>query len=157
MQFYDQEKYIDKCEKNFQLYKDKILEIIPGVRVEHIGASAIKGAISKGDLDIFIGVNKNKFEEYIGELKTLGFHEKKDTLRTSELCMLETYKNIDVAIQVVVNGSEFEFFLEFRDKLNQSPKLVEEYNQMKRRCKGLEHEKYREEKSNFIESVLNMD
>lgn len=62
--------------------------------------------------------------------------------------------NYDVAIQIVVNGSEFENFIKLRDLLNSRPDLVEELNVLKRNCRGFSPEKYRELKSNWVEKVL---
>lgn len=119
-----------------------------------IGSSAIPNAFSKGDLDIYIEVLPDQFEFAIEQLKTLNFIEKQNTLRTNELCMLESLNNDDVAFQVVVTGSIFTFFLTFRDKLIASPTLVNEYNQLKLQSTHLDHDQYRAVKSNFIERVL---
>jgi GrpB-like predicted nucleotidyltransferase (UPF0157 family) len=61
-----------------------------------------------------------------------------------------------VALQVVANGSEFECFLAFRDRLRASADLVEKYNTLKRSCEGWPQDKYREKKSAFIEYVLGL-
>ncbi|CAM3485341.1 hypothetical protein PAMA111031_04255 [Paraphotobacterium marinum] len=42
--------------KLFEKYKNKIQSILPKAKIEHIGSSSIPNAISKGDLDILIGV-----------------------------------------------------------------------------------------------------
>ncbi|MBU2709652.1 GrpB family protein [Zooshikella harenae] len=154
MKFFYPEQYQTKCIQRFLHFREKILNLLPfSSRVEHIGASSIPGAISKGDLDIFVGVEPSVIENAIIMLQSLGFEEKLDTLRTSELCMLESpFEN--VAIQVVANGSKFEFFLTFRDLLSSSPQLVEEYNNLKMSCVGLTHSEYREKKSAFVERVL---
>lgn len=68
--------------------------------------------------------------------------------------MLENSSGEDVALQVVANGSEFDFFLRFRDKLRESPELVQQYNELKVSCSGCSHDEYRQKKSAFIESVL---
>lgn len=113
MKFYSADRYQKICEDNYIHYNNLIKNLLPNARVEHIGASSIPLAISKGDLDIFVGVDSSDFEKAIQSLMTLDFREKKDTLRTTELCMLESNKNDNVALQVVVNGSEFEFFCHF--------------------------------------------
>ncbi len=61
----------------------------------------------------------------------------------------------DVAIQLVVNGSQFEDFVRFRNILNQNPQLVIDYNILKQECEGVEPSSYRAKKSLFIERVLN--
>lgn len=154
MRFFNPEEYQAFNEKLFLRYKSKIEEVLPDVRVEHIGASAIPTAISKGDLDIFVGVEAFELESVVQLLVTLGFQEKFDTLRTSELCMLESSSTEDVAIQVIANGSEFEYFLTFRDALCSNAMLVQQYNELKISCEGLSQDAYRLKKSAFIEQVL---
>ncbi|EPA0985914.1 GrpB family protein [Vibrio parahaemolyticus] len=153
MKFYSAEEYQLNCHERFAYYKKEIQKLLPTARVEHVGASSVPNAISKGDLDIFIGVDARHFESAVRTLLTLGFREKQDTLRTHELCMLESLTE-DVAFQVVTNNSEFEFFLVFRDKLRKNPALVEQYNNLKKSCEGCSQEDYRAKKSKFVEYVL---
>ncbi|MFA0055587.1 GrpB family protein [Vibrio echinoideorum] len=154
MKFYPAEQYQAACYELFIRYEREIKKLIPNARVEHVGASSIPSAVSKGDLDIFVGVDLGELEDVIERLTTLGFNEKLDTLRTPELCMLESTSRDDVALQVVANGSEFECFLRFRDKLRANPALVQQYNTLKMSCEGWPQEEYREKKSVFIEHVL---
>lgn len=107
MKFLTADSYQNKCQTLFELYSDKIKRLLPGARVEHIGSSSIPNAISKGDLDIFVGVDIDDLEASIPLLMTLGFREKLDTFRCPELCMLQA-ESEDVAIQAVANGSQFE-------------------------------------------------
>lgn len=153
MKFYLPSEYQEKCQVKFQYYKVEILKLLPQAKVEHIGASAIPDLISKGDLDIYVGIDQNQMNDAIQRFEILGFRVKKDTLRTPQLCMLE-HSNEDCAIQLVVLGSEFEFFLHFRDLLISSKVFREQYNQLKRESVGLNEDDYRQKKSIFIESVL---
>lgn len=125
MQFYKADEYQASCENLYRNYKLQIAALLPDATIEHIGASSVPNAVSKGDLDILVGVNGNELEKAVKLLSSLGFNEKSNTLRTSELCMLESSSGEDVAFQVVANGSEFDFFVGFRDKLRESPKLVQ--------------------------------
>ncbi|MHC6530219.1 GrpB family protein [Vibrio proteolyticus] len=154
MKFYRADEYQASCEELYWKYKLEIKVLLPDAVIEHIGASSIPHAVSKGDLDIHVGVEGNKFEKAVELLSTLGFNEKSDTLRTSELCMLESSSGENVAFQVVVIGSEFDFFVVFRDKLRESPVLVQQYNELKMSCTGWSHDEYRRKKSAFIERVL---
>jgi len=155
MKFIEQSEYLPRIDAIFNELYESLLYISPNFRVEHIGSSSIQGAVSKGDLDIFIGVTQEEFNQTIQLLESIGFYEKTDTLRTESLRMMvtESYEE-DVALQLVANGSEHESFLEFRDKLRSNPDLVSRYNQLKFDCKGLAHDNYREVKSAFIETVL---
>ena len=155
MKFLKPEFYQDKVNTIFKDLKKDLLDKIPYCRVEHVGSSAIPGTISKGDLDVFVGIDQDKFENALVQIKDLGFIEKQDTLRTQSLCMLITDKyNHDVAVQLVANHSEWEDFLLFRDLLRSNPILVEEYNQLKLECVDLNENDYRLKKSQWIESLL---
>ncbi|WP_434568151.1 GrpB family protein [Vibrio chagasii] len=156
MQFYPAEQYQAACHEMFERYESYIKKLLPTARVEHVGASSIPLAVSKGDLDIFVGVEFNELEDAVERLTTLGFKEKLDTLRTPELCMLESISSEDVALQVVANGSEFGCFLTFRDKLRAAPALVKQYNALKMSCEGWPQGEYREKKATFIEYVLEL-
>ncbi|RZG77815.1 GrpB family protein [Acinetobacter sp. WCHAc060025] len=154
MKFYASEEYQPHCQKLFEHYQRKIKLVIPNALIEHIGASSIPHAISKGDLDIYIAVEQFVFENAIQKLITLNFQEKKETLRTHQLCMLESLNNDEVALQLIVKGSEFESFIIFRDTLRQSSELVQQYNALKSRCSHLNMDDYRSEKNMFIAKVL---
>ncbi|CAI3104803.1 hypothetical protein MWMV2_MWMV2_00311 [Acinetobacter oleivorans] len=154
MVFLEPEQYQQRCAQLFNSYKKDIAILLPSAKVEHIGSSAIPNAISKGDLDIYIEVEPDQFEFAIEQLKTLNFIEKQNTLRTDELCMLESLNSDDVAFQIVVTDSVFTFFLTFRNKLIDSPLLVNEYNQLKLECNHLDHDQYRTIKAGFINRVL---
>ena len=155
MRLFEPEEYQDKVNILFENVRVDVLNHISNLRFEHIGASSIKGSVSKGDLDIFAGVERDQFNLTIKKLRDIGFTEKENTLRTSELCMMVTDKyNYDVAIQVVVNGSEFEDFIKFRDFMRTRPDLVEELNTLKRSCSDLTPEEYRAMKSIWVEGIL---
>lgn len=155
MIFLEPEQYQERCAQLFNSYQKDISTLLPFAKIEHIGSSAIPNAISKGDLDIYIEVMPEQFEFAIEQLKTLNFIEKQNTLRTHELCMLESLNNDDVAFQIVVTNSVFTFFLTFKNKLINSPTLVNEYNELKLQCSHLDPDQYRTIKSDFINHVLN--
>lgn len=153
MKFLEAKEYQSGCESKYQYYKSKVQELLPEARVEHIGSSSILDAVSKGDLDILVCVDKPKLESAIEVLKQLHFFEKQNTLRTDELCMLESFDR-DIAFQVVAKGPQFDLFILFRDKLRSTPSLVSRYNQLKRGCEGMTQPEYRKIKSAFIVEVL---
>jgi GrpB-like predicted nucleotidyltransferase (UPF0157 family) len=155
MKFFGQEEYLAEVLVAFQLVQARVQEVVPYAEIEHIGSSAIRGSISEGDLDILVRVSVENFNQALEKIQTLDFFIKEGTLRTESLCMLETPRyGLDVAIQLIEKGSEFEDFVVFRDRLNADPALVEEYNDLKRRATGLSPNDYRAIKSEFIVRVL---
>jgi GrpB-like predicted nucleotidyltransferase (UPF0157 family) len=139
----------------FESLSDELSRLLPKARIEHVGASSIAGAVSKGDLDICVAVVAHDHAATVQALQASGYLVKANTLRTPELCMLlSPRKDLDVALQVVVEGSRFGFFMQFRDALRADPRLVESYNELKRKFSDSEAECYRAEKAKFIEAVL---
>ena len=155
MRFLAAEEYQPRVERLFALVASEVRAAVASARIEHIGASAVPGAISKGDLDVFLGIERQDFDHTISVLGTLGYTVKEDTLRTESLCMLETPRyDSPVAIQIVENGSQFEMFLTFRDALRRDAALLRAYNAMKRSCEGFCEERYRAVKASFVEDAL---
>lgn len=134
---------------------DLLQRQMPHATIEHIGSSSIADCVSKGDLDIYVGVQAKELAACIPLIESLGFNIKQDTLRTDQLCPFEAcWRNVDVGIQLVERGSKFDFFLTFRDLMNSCAALRSEYNQLKWDCQGLVPADYRARKSKFIERVL---
>lgn len=155
LNFYPPEIYQLRCHQLFNDYAAHIRTYITQAEIEHIGASSVEGAWSKGDLDIYVAVPEAQFRNSIDLLcRHLNFQEKLDTLHTHDLCMLESLNHDDVAIQLVTQQSDWHLFLDFRNALRQSKILLEQYNLLKCRSTQLDMQTYREQKSQFIEQVL---
>ena len=100
MKLYEDSQYSDKVNSIFEQLHAELKEALPEARIEHIGASSVEGSVSKGDLDVFVGVPAEEFKISLEAIKEKGFQEKQDTLRTESLCMLITDKyNYDLVIQ----------------------------------------------------------
>ena len=100
------EEYSSHVEDLFTKLSQDLRLVLSEARIEHIGSSSIPGSISKGDLDVFVGVDQINFNDALEEIKRIGFVEKVETFRSNELCMLVTTKyDFDVAVQLVSNGS----------------------------------------------------
>lgn len=152
MRFFNPSEYQQRAEQDFIEIRGRLSKAVPYAEIEHIGSSAIKGAVSKGDLDILVRIEGAQFAEAQAAIETLGFTVKQGTLRTDSLCMLEGPQGI--AVQLIERGSKFEMFARFRDLMNAAPDLVEKYNALKMSSTGLSEEEYRARKSKFIEALL---
>ena len=147
--------YQPAINSRFVLARAQIQRLLPNAVVEHIGSSAIPGAVSKGDLDICVLVGRSDHAPSVSILIGHGYTEKLDTLRNEHLCMLEWHnQDEEHAVQLVAQGSPFEMFIVFRDALLACPALVDEYNQVKLNAAHLSATEYRAAKSIFIERVL---
>lgn len=155
MRFFKPASYQPVAQTAFENIERELRALLPeDATIEHIGASSIPGAISKGDLDIFVGVEQRDFlnaqEALAGK-----FERNTGSTKTDTFCSFkDDYAIPPLGIQLAVNGSELDIFLIFRDLLRKSPELVNGYNKMKRSAEALSEDNYREVKAAFIEKLL---
>ncbi|MBL8277053.1 MAG: GrpB family protein [Pelomonas sp.] len=155
MKLFSPSQYQGVASQVVEEIKREVERLIPESRVEHVGSSAIPGAVSKGDIDICVIVPALRHPSAVATLESAGYVAKIGTLRTPDLCMLQSPRtDCDVALQVIASGSRFEFFMDFRDALRNSPALVQKYNEVKQSSAGAGPDEYRSAKSDFIAAVL---
>lgn len=154
MKLFESNTLLEHTNSVFEHWKTIIQRVIPDSRVEHIGSTAINGALTKGDIDLYVEVPLAKHSDTVAIIEAMGFRIKADTHRDHELCMLESSSVSGLAIQLVARGSQYEFFLTFRDRLNANQALVEQYNAVKTDAIHFSDDKYRIAKSQFINKVL---
>jgi GrpB-like predicted nucleotidyltransferase (UPF0157 family) len=154
MHFLQSHEYQPRLLRQFQVVSGELLNLVPFGIVEHVGSSAVPGAISKGDLDIQLGVRAARFNEALSRLEAQGYQVNADSFRSPELCMLLSPQYRNTAVQLVALGTSCDFFVTFRNKLLDNPKLLTEYNQLKLAAAPLDDASYRQVKSAFIEKVL---
>jgi GrpB-like predicted nucleotidyltransferase (UPF0157 family) len=146
----------DIAEAVVEAHRRVVLELVPGAEVEHVGATAVPGALTKGDVDVLVRVGEPEFPAAVEALShRYAIHQAHNW--TPALASFADPDAADppVGIQLVVRGSEPDrFFGPFRDALIGSDALLAEYNELKLRLDGLEYERYTELKGQFIERVL---
>jgi GrpB-like predicted nucleotidyltransferase (UPF0157 family) len=112
----------------------------------------------RGDLDIYVGVYAEEFDQSVSILLGQGYTIKKNTFRSKELCMFEFLEQeIDVGIQLVDIKSRHINFLNFRDYLIKFEKFRDHYNHLKIISEGLSPLEYRNKKSKFINHILSLN
>lgn len=155
MKLFAADQYQAKSTAVYEDTRRMLRVVLPKARIEHVGASSIPGADSKGDIDICVVVPHEEMKKTLQVLLDLGYVEKCGTLRTPQLCMLMSDRtDVDLALQVIEEGSEFEFFIVFRDALCANSDLVSRYNQIKRESAHLGEAGYRNAKTRLIQQVL---
>jgi GrpB-like predicted nucleotidyltransferase (UPF0157 family) len=137
-------------------HRRSVLELVPGAEVEHVGATAVPGALTKGDVDLLVRVGEADFSvaaDALGSRYTI--HQPHNWTPTLASFSATDAGELPVGVQLVVRGSKADrFFGPFRDALINSRTLLTEYNELKLRLDGLEYERYTEQKGQFIERVL---
>lgn len=122
-------------------------------QVHEVGSTAIPGVVGKQDLDFLVRVPASDF---ISTRATLDqqFTRDPDQLANSVYQGYKVESELDVAIQLTVEGGPHDTFLSFVDRLRDSALLRVEYNKLKLSFNGRPMAEYRAAKQAFIERVL---
>ncbi len=143
-----------RAEAAFELWKEEISRLLPGVEVHHVGATSIPGSLTKGDLDICLRVPQEQFAAADATLAGRFARDAGYVQTTSYSSFKEYDSDPELGIQLVVAGGPEDFFLRLRDALRADPALVERLNTLRRRHAGGEMPGYRAEKDEFYQIVL---
>ncbi|WP_306017289.1 GrpB family protein [Oceanicaulis sp. MMSF_3324] len=120
----------------------------------HVGATAIEGCETKGDLDIAVRVPEEDFEAARDYLDRTHTPNPRSARRKGFVAYLAPGYAMEVDVKLVVNGDEFDRFTDFRDALLADKALLARYNALKRAYRGREMERYRDAKGAFIRDIL---
>jgi GrpB-like predicted nucleotidyltransferase (UPF0157 family) len=129
--------------------------LLPEAELHHIGATALPGALTKGDLDILVRVSPPAFPAAVEVLKP-HFQIKQPANWTPAFASFGDDHGYDlpVGIQVVARDSREDFLLFLRDYFIENPKALEVYNRLKANHSDGGHEDYWRAKDEFLSRIL---
>ena len=137
------------------IIRPRISALLPDADIEHIGATAIPEAITKGDLDIMVRVASKDFAVAIGRLKTIFPIKQPENWNDSFASFGDDHAYpLPLGIQLVVKDSESDFFVFIREYLTQTPTALQRYNELKQLNASLGSEAYWQAKNQFFSEVL---
>lgn len=133
----------------------RLQQLLPECEVEHVGATSIPGAITKGDIDVVVRVSPAAFGEAV-DMLTAHFAVKQQSNWTSDFASFgdDSGYGLPVGIQLVAIGAEVDFITFLRNHLVANPEALAAYNQLK--CEHAEAgpEAYWRAKNSFISEIL---
>jgi GrpB-like predicted nucleotidyltransferase (UPF0157 family) len=140
----------------FDAHRRDLAALLPAAEIEHVGATAVPGALTKGDVDLLVRVSERDFAPAVQIVRErYEIHQLHNWTQTLASFKVPGPGEPPVGVQLVVAGSEADgFFGPFRDALINDPALLAEYNALKSRMDGLDYERYTERKGEFVEKVL---
>lgn len=143
------------AEQLFQDVKKELSQVIPAsAEVLHIGATAIPGCLTKGDVDIVVRVDPVDFAEADIRIAKQ-FARNDDSVCNVEFAAFEDKdRTPHLGIQLTAKGGAFDFFHRFADALRKNPEVVKQYNDLKRTHSNRPMATYRVAKDAFIANVL---
>jgi len=146
----------EAAESAFDQHRSRILRLLPHAQIEHVGATSIPGALTKGDLDVLVRVGSHDFDAAVQRLRGLyAIHQPANWTATLASFVDREAADPPVGVQLVVAGSpDDRMFGTFRDAMIRAPQLLVEYNALKLRHDGDDYERYTDAKGRFVCEVL---
>jgi GrpB-like predicted nucleotidyltransferase (UPF0157 family) len=139
----------------FLAQRGRIVSLLPNSTVQHVGATSIPGSLTKGDVDLLVGVDQTEFLEAVDALAAVYERHQLENWTSTYASFKDEAGPLPVGVQLVVGGSpEEQHFLEFRDLLCRDARLLDQYNRLKRNHDGVDPDSYVIAKAAFIENVL---
>ncbi len=143
------------AERLFATMRPQLREILPATaEVLHVGATAVPGCLTKGDLDIVVRVEREDFATAEAALAAR-FARNPGSIRTDEFAAFEDKAATPhLGIHLTVKGAALDVFHRFAAALRADPALVKRYNALKRAYDGQPMDRYRAAKDAFVADVL---
>ena len=139
----------------FDQVRARLALVLPATAiVQHVGATAVEGCITKGDLDIVVRVEEADFAQADRALETM-FARNTGSVRTHSFAAFEDPgSDPPLGVQLTTIGGEFDVFHRFVEVLRRDPVALDEYNALKRAHEGRPIDEYRAAKDRFVASLL---
>ena len=129
--------------------------VAPGVDVEHIGATSMPDGITKGDVDVNLRVDHDRFDQVVVALSTRFDIAQPQNWTGTFASFSDTRHGFPLGIQVTVIGSDDDFLVDLRDRLRTDPETRHEYDKIKRANAGAGRDAYWQAKDEFLRRVRN--
>ncbi|HEX2233979.1 MAG TPA: GNAT family N-acetyltransferase [Thermoleophilaceae bacterium] len=143
------------AETALAVHRDRIFGLVPEAEVEEMGATAVPGSLSKGDLDLLVRVPAGTFpaaREALGGRYAV--HQLENWSPTFAGFKEELSDGLPVGVQLVVAESDDDRILRgTRDALRERPELLERYNELKRSFEGGDPQEYWRAKTAFLDDL----
>jgi GrpB-like predicted nucleotidyltransferase (UPF0157 family) len=127
----------EAAQRLFEVVRQVLVARLPATAdVRHIGATAVPDCLAKGDLDIVVRIPGGDFADADTALASPARNE--GSIRTEGFSTFEDVASSPhLGVQLATIDGPLDFFHLFVKALQQSPKLVAEYNSLKRRHDGV--------------------
>ncbi len=155
--------YSERFPYLFSEEKNRILNVLEDVVIEHVGSTAIPGMGGKGIIDIAIGVKHGFLEKVTIPLESLGYECRRNHCGPEKLYfrgdlpdLIEGMRRYHIHVMPYKN-LEWNHFIYFRDYLIAHPEEAQKYAELKKEASLTANEvgeKYRELKAPFFIRIL---
>ena len=143
----------ERADDQFAVQAALLRKLIPGSDVQHVGATAIPGCITKGDVDIQVRVTPDSF---VGARTALTERDRRHPggfWGPDAASFEDESVSPPLGMHLTVKGGSCDFQWKFREVLLQREDLRRRYDDLKRRFQGGSYEEYCVQKEKFFDEL----
>jgi GrpB-like predicted nucleotidyltransferase (UPF0157 family) len=129
--------------------------VAPGVEVEHIGATSMPDGLTKGDVDVNLRVDRERFDHVVAALSTRFDIAQPQNWSGTYASFSDTRRGVPLGIQVTVEGSVDDFLVALRDLMRADADVRRQYDEVKRANAGAGRDAYWRAKDDFLRRLRN--
>lgn len=157
--------YRESFPRLFLAEKERILNAIDCLDIQHVGSSAVPGLGGKGIIDIAIAVLQENFTRTAEKLSELGYLFRKDASVPERWFFRADLPDEEEGVRryhvhlTFLESTEWKNLLAFRDYLRSHPEVKEEYAQLKKEAAESANEEgaeYRRLKAPIFKRILDV-
>ena len=148
------EEIKEQIQSTFRWLESSIKVLLPDATIEHVGSSAIPGALTRGDVDVMVQVEASQFASARSALDSRFSYNPEMPPEDEFVSYSGEYQGMDFGIQLVSGNDDKFGFLRWREALKTNPDLLAKYNRAKQSRADSDMEAYRAAKSALILSFL---
>ena len=139
-----------EAEKLYAKVERRIHGVLPDADVRHVGSTAIRGSLTKGDLDVVVRVEQDDFRDADRVLADMFSRNEGSDKTDAFSAFMDSRSSPELGVQLVVAGTEMDTFADWIDRLTSDSKLRASYDALKARFHGKAMNDYRKAKEAFI-------
>ena len=136
----------------------QLFALLPNAEIEHVGATAVPGCLSKGDLDVVVRVARPEFDASVSVLDGVLRRSGRNAPTGEYVEYDAASEGIAASVQLLVAGSDLDDrFRRLKAMLLADRAALADYNELKVRCAGGSMSAYRQAKAELIDAMLAAD
>jgi GrpB-like predicted nucleotidyltransferase (UPF0157 family) len=133
----------------------RLASLVPEAEFHHVGATAIPGAITKGDVDVLLRVEASRFAEATAILRRHFLTRQRENWTDSFASFGDDSSfPFSLGVQLVIKDSESDFFLFLHDYFTSDAQHLAEYNRIKMESAPMGTEEYWKAKDRFLAPII---
>ena len=144
-----------KLREHLAIIAAQLAALLPRAEFHHIGATAIPGAVTKGDVDVLLRVDASEFPYAVDCLRQR-FAIKQEKNWTAAFASFgdDSSFPFPLGIQLVVKESDADIFLFLHEYLSSDADRLAEYNRIKEKAAPLGADEYWKAKDRFLSLIV---